>query len=202
MNNLSPRSKTILLSILLTLAIVAVIGFNLSRSGLPEVTAQRLTALGHASQPEFIGPPEAPPAVPASPSYQSSAMAIVKMLGALALVIVCIYGGLHLVKKSMGRMQRQAGRSKMIEVLETQYVGPKKAVSLVRVGNRAVLLGVTDGTINVLTELTPDELVIQGTEVSATLASPVKVNFAASLKKAAGETIRSFRHKRAVVGTQ
>ncbi len=83
--------------------------------------------------------------------------ALVKMIAALVVVIASIYGGLYLLNRQMKRRQfgRTGGRS--LDVLETAFVGPKKTVSLVRVADRAVLIGVTDNQISVLTELSEPE---------------------------------------------
>ncbi len=83
--------------------------------------------------------------------------AIVKMIGALTVVIVAIYGGLFLLKRAGGGRNGSRGGGRLLEVLETAYVGPKKTVSLVRVAEKSVLIGVTEGQISVLSELDADE---------------------------------------------
>lgn len=86
----------------------------------------------------------------------SSMPSMFKMLGALIVVIVCIYVGLFLLKKSMGK--RYGGlKGGALEVLETTHIAPKKSVTLVRVADRAVLVGVTESQITVLTELGSEE---------------------------------------------
>lgn len=75
------------------------------------------------------------------------------MLSALVIVIACIYLGIYLLKKLMGRKYGGYSKDNLLQVIETTYVGPKKTVSLVRVADKAVLIGVTDNTISVLTEL-------------------------------------------------
>jgi len=89
----------------------------------------------------------------------SSAMAtsalpsLLKMLSALVVVVLCIYVGIFLLKRTMGRRYAGNRRNSVLEVLETTYVGPKKTVSLIRVADKAVLVGITDGAISVLAEL-------------------------------------------------
>ncbi len=83
--------------------------------------------------------------------------AIVKMIGALTVVVICIYGGLFLLKRASGGRAGSRGTGRLLEVLETTYVGPKKTVSLVRVAGKSVLIGVTEGQISVLSELDADE---------------------------------------------
>lgn len=72
---------------------------------------------------------------------------------ALVVVIICIYGGIWVLKKMTTRRHSGGRKAYMLEVLETAYIDPKKSLSLVRVADRSVLIGVTDNQISVLTEL-------------------------------------------------
>jgi flagellar protein FliO/FliZ len=90
------------------------------------------------------------------PEKPSVVAAIAKMISALAVVIAVVYGALYLLRKLMGRRYGGANGGSL-EVLQTTYVGPHKAISLVRVGRRSVLVGVTDNQISTLTELDSDE---------------------------------------------
>jgi len=82
--------------------------------------------------------------------------AVIRMVSALAVVVVLVYMGLYVLKRMMGRRYGASGDG-ALEILQTTYVGQHKAVSLVRVGERSVLLGVTDNQISALTELDADE---------------------------------------------
>ena len=44
-------------------------------------------------------------------------------------------------------------KPKLIEVLSNHYLGPKKSISVVRVGGRVLVLGVTNESINLITQL-------------------------------------------------
>ena len=95
--------------------------------------------------------------------------AMVKMISALALVIALVYGALYMLRRLMGRRLKGSGGTASLEVLETTFVGPHKAISLVRIGQRSVLVGVTDQQITTLTELDVEETrEILGTSVQAT----------------------------------
>lgn len=76
-----------------------------------------------------------------------------KMISALVIVLACIYLGLALLKRLMGKGRTKSQGGDLLEVLETTYVAPKKIVSLIRVADKSVLIGVTDNQITVLTEL-------------------------------------------------
>jgi len=82
---------------------------------------------------------------------------IVKMFSALAIVVVIAYLALYLLKRLMGRRYGGSLTDDNVEVLQTTCIGPHKAISLVRVGNRSVLVGVTDSRISTLTELDATE---------------------------------------------
>ncbi|MGK5081700.1 flagellar biosynthetic protein FliO [Bdellovibrionota bacterium FG-1] len=54
-------------------------------------------------------------------------------------------------KKNLGR------QAKMIEVLSTHYLGPKKSIAVVRVAGRMLVIGVTPDAINLITQLSGEE---------------------------------------------
>ena len=116
--------------------------------------------------------------------------AIVKMLSALAVVVVALYGGLYLLKRMMTNRRFAASQDATLEVMESAYVGPKKMVSLVRVGKKAILIGVTDQQISMLTELDPDE-------TTAILAQTSRPKVAESFGQLFKKTTDKFRETRA-----
>lgn len=87
---------------------------------------------------------------------ESLLMPVLKLVGALLLVVVAIYGFLFLLKKMMSSGLPGTG-GRMIEVIESSAVAPKKSVALVRYSDRAVLIGIADNAISVLAELDPEE---------------------------------------------
>ncbi len=117
--------------------------------------------------------------------------AIVKMISALVVVIASVYIGIFLLKKLTQKRSGQNTKSDVLEVLQTTHIGPHKAISLVKVGKRSVLVGVTDTQISTLTEL--DEVETQ--EVYAQAPSQeAGDSFAGTLKNATGR-LRSFTLK-------
>lgn len=89
---------------------------------------------------------------------ESSALpSILKMVSALVVVVFCIYGSLFLLKRLMGRRVTGNGPASALEVLETTWVAPKKSVSLIRVADRSVLVGITEQQISHLTELDAEQ---------------------------------------------
>ncbi len=91
------------------------------------------------------------------PQNESLVGPLLKLLFALIVVVAGLYGFLILLKRMMGSKYSGNRGNRLIETLATTYVAQKKSVSLVRFGERAVLLGVADDSISVLAELSKDE---------------------------------------------
>jgi flagellar biosynthetic protein FliO len=83
----------------------------------------------------------------------SMVIPLLKLFGALVVVVAAIYGFLLILRKMMGSKLSGNRSNSLIEVLETTHVGQKKSVSLVRYHDRSVLIGVADNSISVLAEL-------------------------------------------------
>ncbi|HWR82423.1 MAG TPA: flagellar biosynthetic protein FliO [Candidatus Deferrimicrobium sp.] len=87
-------------------------------------------------------------------TYTPSALpSLLRMAGALIVVVICIYVGLYLLKRLTTKRFSGNRRHCLIEVVETAGIAPKKSVSLIRVADKAVLVGVTDSHVTFLTEL-------------------------------------------------
>ena len=69
----------------------------------------------------------------------------------LALVIGAIYGAVVAMRWYVRRVNGDGGRlGRQVQVLESRALGPNRSLHLVRLGGRAVLLGVTAERINTL----------------------------------------------------
>ena len=104
-----------------------------------------------------------------------------RMASALVIVIACIYGALYLLKRlQRNRFSGRKGNA-ILEVIETTCIAPKKTISLVRVGEKSVLVGISEGQMNMLTELDADQ-------TAAVMAEPEVVDetqqFSGSLTQA------------------
>lgn len=96
----------------------------------------------------------------------------------------------RIAKKGLGRNQR------MIEVLSSHYLGPKKSISVVRVAGRVLVLGVSNESINLITQLSEEDAADQlgsldaldlGALVTPSKSAPLKSKTAAAAA-AAGAT--------------
>ena len=85
----------------------------------------------HGQAIENANQTEATTQAPTASGYDMTT-AVVKMLAALALVILTVYAALFLLKKVTGKKLGRGSQGDLLEVLQTAYVGPHKAISLVK----------------------------------------------------------------------
>lgn len=181
-------------SVILGLALLGLVAINTSRvdaTRIQNTTVTTTDATGAAA--------DAPAVEPAYGLTQASPMsAIVKMMAALALVIALVYAVLWFMRRMMGRRYGQRSGGTALEVLESAYVGPHKTVSLVRVGKRSVLVGVTDTQVSILTELDTDETEQLLTRDETAVPQP---SFSGALTSAV-EKIKEFGLKRKITALE
>ena len=72
----------------------------------------------------------------------------VQMMLSVLLVVGLAVGALYLSKKVLPRVTRAAGKE--IRVVETTYLGPRKALHLVQIGSQKLLIGSTNESIATL----------------------------------------------------
>lgn len=80
--------------------------------------------------------------------------AVIKMLIALPIVLLLAYASLKLGKNYMSNL----GKGRNIKVLETVPISNKSFVSVVKIGNQFMVLGISEHNVNLLKMLTNDEI--------------------------------------------
>ncbi len=115
--------------------------------------------------------------------YGSAMGAMIRMLSALIIVILAIYLGVFALRRMLNRRALGRGSVRALEVIQSTPVGPKKSVTLIRVADKSVLVGITDSRISILTELTEEET---GKLLAAEDAADVHEPFSATLSQALG----------------
>ena len=76
----------------------------------------------------------------------------------LGLVLVVIWGAIVLMRWYVRRMNGEVGGSgRRLQMIETRSLGPNRSLHLVRLGSRAVLIGVTPERINQLLSIDDPE---------------------------------------------
>jgi len=153
--------------IISTAVILAVALAGLALININQTAAVSQTAASAMSQATT----DTTAAAETAPVFETTALpAIGKMVGALVVVIICIYLAVFLLRRVTGGRFRGKGGSRLLEVLESAYVAPKKTISLVRVADKSILIGVTENSMAVLTELDADQtaVALSGSEETTT----------------------------------
>jgi flagellar protein FliO/FliZ len=94
------------------------------------------------------------------PSYQveqpesSLVKSFLKMLFGLIIVIAIAVFSLRFLKRFMSLTKE----SSWVQVLAYDSIGPNKGICIAKIADRILVLGVTDSSINLLTELTVEEV--------------------------------------------
>ena len=85
------------------------------------------------------------------------ALATVKMVIALGVVLAVIWGLYRIARRSLP-MAQAGGKGKMIQILESQYLGVKKNITMVRVPGAVLVLGVGPDRVNLLSRIDNPEI--------------------------------------------
>ncbi len=80
----------------------------------------------------------------------------IKMMISVVLVVVLGAGAIYGSKRLAGKFANLPG--KKIKIIETAHLGPRKAVHLLRIGDRCLLIGSTNDNISKLADLTTEIL--------------------------------------------
>jgi flagellar biosynthetic protein FliO len=121
-------------------------------------------------------------------------------LGVVLLVIWAAFWGMRWYTQ---RTQIAGGSRGELEVLETRALGPNRSLQLVRVGRRAVLVGVTADRINQLLQIDdPEEVqgIVQALEAQRS-SSPGLGRIAGSLSRISLPSLTARRARRAARAT-
>jgi len=95
-----------------------------------------------------------------------------KMMVSVVLVVVLGAVAIYASKRLVGKIANLPG--KKIKIVETAHLGPRKAVHLLRIGDRCLLIGSTNDNITKLADVTT-EIVIQEA-LPAKKSDPVKAH--------------------------
>lgn len=113
-------------------------------------------------------------------------VAIIKVVGSLAVVVGLMLLAMHFVKKlGIGRAMLQSG--KLIDIIDSRMIAPKKYVTVVKIADECVALGVTDQQITMLAKL-KDYSLDDAEAGSGSKQERRRASFSSVLEKAAGLT--------------
>jgi flagellar biosynthetic protein FliO len=85
-----------------------------------------------------------------SPELFSS---FLKIVSALAVTVGVLIVTAYLFKRAMKRGRGEINNRELIRILSSQYLGPKSSIMLVDVLGRVIVIGISSGTISLLTEI-------------------------------------------------
>jgi flagellar protein FliO/FliZ len=79
-------------------------------------------------------------------------MVTLKMVISLAVVLAIIWGLYRAAKKNLPMVQN-SGHGKLMRVLENQYLGIKKTITMVQIPGAILVLGISSDKVNLLTQI-------------------------------------------------
>lgn len=82
-----------------------------------------------------------------------------KTVGAVAVVLGLLYGAMYAMKVISRRQGGGGVKSDAVAVLHRTHIAPKKSICVIRVGKKAMVVGVTDVQISHLADLTEEDVV-------------------------------------------
>lgn len=82
---------------------------------------------------------------------------LARLVISLAVVLGLMVGAAWVMRRRGGPLMRRIGRGLPLEVMARQSLGRTASVQVVRLGDRAVVLGVTEQQVTYLTEGDPSE---------------------------------------------
>ncbi len=92
-----------------------------------------------------------------TPAPDMTAMSV-KLIGSVALVIGLLYAALYAMRRFAPGFRLAGVRENAISVVHKRHIAPKKAIYILKVGRRAMVVGVTDSQINHLADLSDEDL--------------------------------------------
>jgi len=108
---------------------------------------------------EYKDPAKAKPQKSAFASFFNSVFAVLKYLFYFVLVLALGYCAIWGIKFVMAKNNSYGGANELINILDLRYLAPNKAICLVEVGERILLVGLGGNSIDVLSELDdPDQV--------------------------------------------
>jgi len=82
----------------------------------------------------------------------------VKIIGSVVLIIGLLYGAMYGVKRFGPGLKLAGIKDNAISVMHKRHIAPKKAIYILKIGQRSMVVGVTDSQINHLADLTEEDL--------------------------------------------
>ena len=85
----------------------------------------------------------------AAPDLTTAAIKMVSSLGVVLLIVWALYR----IAKSKLPINTMGGKTKLIQIVNSQYVGVKKSIALVQIPGSILVVGVGSDNVNLLTQI-------------------------------------------------
>ena len=82
----------------------------------------------------------------------------VKLIGSVALVIGLLYAAMYAIKRLGPGFKLGGIKQDAVSVLHKRHIAPKKAIYILKIGQRSMVVGVTDTQISHLADLSAEDL--------------------------------------------
>lgn len=94
---------------------------------------------------------------------------ILSLLGTFIVILLIIYASFRF-SKYIGQKTNSFGQSKNIKVIDNIPIGQDRFISIVNVGKKYFLIGITSSEITFLKELSEDEIVLPDENITGTVS--------------------------------
>jgi len=136
----------------------ALIGLGILASLFVVLSLISSAATGQAGRGTAESVGQAPVESPDEVSNPGMGSMAIKVIGTVLLLIGVLYAGMYAMMVLSGKAGRGGFNSGAISVLHKTHIAPKKAIYVLKVGEKAMVVGVTDSQINHLSDLSEEEL--------------------------------------------
>jgi flagellar biogenesis protein FliO len=84
--------------------------------------------------------------------------AAIKMVGSLGVVLLIVWA-LYRIAKGKLPINAMGGKAKLIQIVDSQYVGVKKSIALVQIPGSILVVGVGADNVNLLTRIDDPDII-------------------------------------------
>jgi flagellar biosynthetic protein FliO len=133
----------------------------IASAAMPEVakeSADRTGPVQTASSGGVSGTGSEEPGPTAVAPSPGMAGMVFKVIGSVLLLIGVLYAGMYALRVLSGRTGGRGLGSGAISVLHKTHIAPKKAIYVIKVGGKTMVVGVTDSQMTHLADLSDEEL--------------------------------------------
>ena len=150
---------------MVTLLVVLVIGGGLVGLGAYSPQSSEKAATDSPTQESFLGDSD----LAQQPGLGlDNGKLFLKMIGSIVLVAALAVAALYVSKKVLPKVTNTTGKE--IRIVETAYLGPRKALHLVTIGDQKLLIGSTNENIATLAHIGEPWLDLPKQEIDHTVS--------------------------------